>query len=114
MHRAHLDETRLQVEHGAEGIIAYAVNPGTVFTDMAKVLPPEVHRFITDTPELPADTIAFLTRERRGWLAGRYISCESYRSSYIYMHEKELIILRYRHLGYGGADVAPGRDCAEG
>ncbi|EIM87483.1 NAD-P-binding protein [Stereum hirsutum FP-91666 SS1] len=65
----------INVEHGAEGIISYAVNPGTVFTDMAKVLPPEVHRFITDTPELPADTIAFLTRERRGWLAGRYLSC---------------------------------------
>ena len=28
---------------------------------------------LTDEPELPADSIVFLTRERRTWLAGRYI-----------------------------------------
>jgi len=28
-----------------------------------------------DTPELAADTVSFLTSERRDWLAGRYISC---------------------------------------
>ena len=26
-----------------------------------------------DTPEVSADTVVFLTRERRTWLAGRYI-----------------------------------------
>ena len=31
---------------------------------------------LTDTAELPADAIVFLTRERRIWLAGRYISCK--------------------------------------
>lgn len=30
---------------------------------------------LSDTPELAADTIVFLTQERRDWLAGRYISC---------------------------------------
>lgn len=28
-----------------------------------------------DTPELAGDTIAWLTSERREWLAGRYVSC---------------------------------------
>ena len=28
-----------------------------------------------DTPELAGDTIAWLTCEKRDWLAGRYISC---------------------------------------
>ena len=29
----------------------------------------------TETPELSADTIVFLTSERRSWLNGRYINC---------------------------------------
>ena len=28
-----------------------------------------------DTPELTADTIVYLTKKRRLWLAGRYINC---------------------------------------
>jgi hypothetical protein len=28
-----------------------------------------------DKPELTGDTVAFLTQERREWLAGRYLSC---------------------------------------
>ena len=30
---------------------------------------------LKDTPELAADTLVFLTQERREWLAGRYLSC---------------------------------------
>jgi hypothetical protein len=30
---------------------------------------------LTDKPEIAADTIVFLTSEKRDWLAGRYISC---------------------------------------
>lgn len=70
--------TYRQVEHGAEGLISYAVHPGAILTNMSKGLPSEIKRdLLTDTPELAGDTIAFLTRERREWLAGRYISCES-------------------------------------
>lgn len=29
----------------------------------------------TETPDLPADTITYLTRVRRPWLAGRYVNC---------------------------------------
>lgn len=28
-----------------------------------------------DTPELAGDTIVYLTKEKREWLAGRYINC---------------------------------------
>ena len=30
---------------------------------------------LNDTPELAADTMVFLTQEKREWLAGRYVSC---------------------------------------
>lgn len=30
---------------------------------------------LNDTPELAADTIVYLTQEKREWLAGRYVSC---------------------------------------
>jgi hypothetical protein len=30
---------------------------------------------LTDKPEVAADTIVFLTQEKRDWLAGRYIAC---------------------------------------
>jgi hypothetical protein len=29
----------------------------------------------TETPELSADTLVFLTSEKREWLSGRYINC---------------------------------------
>jgi hypothetical protein len=29
---------------------------------------------LVDTPELAADSLVFLTQERRPWLAGRYLS----------------------------------------
>jgi hypothetical protein len=29
----------------------------------------------TETPRISGDTIAFLTREKRDWLQGRYINC---------------------------------------
>jgi hypothetical protein len=30
---------------------------------------------LTDTPEMAADTLVFLTQVKREWLAGRYLSC---------------------------------------
>lgn len=42
---------------------------------MGKGLGEAYRPILTDTPELAGDSIAWLTGERRDWLAGRYISC---------------------------------------
>jgi hypothetical protein len=34
-----------------------------------------LHAVFVETPELPGDTIVYLTKEKRDWLAGRYINC---------------------------------------
>ncbi|MEO8798981.1 MAG: SDR family oxidoreductase [Polyangiaceae bacterium] len=61
-------------DHGADGILAFAIHPGGVPTELAHKMPEAVHHVLVDTPELAGDTIAWLTEERREWLAGRYVS----------------------------------------
>jgi NAD(P)-dependent dehydrogenase (short-subunit alcohol dehydrogenase family) len=61
-------------EYHQEGLIAISVHPGGVKTDLAMNMPPERQSVLTDTPELAADTLVWLTRERRDWLAGRFAS----------------------------------------
>lgn len=62
-------------EYGNQGILAYGIHPGAVMSDMGKTLPESYHASLTDEPEVAADTMVFLTKERQDWLAGRYISC---------------------------------------
>ncbi|KAI2625055.1 oxidoreductase-like protein [Hypoxylon sp. NC1633] len=65
----------LNVEAGARGLLAYSVHPGEVLTDLAtQDMPPEALASLGDSAELVADTVAWLSAERREWLAGRYIS----------------------------------------
>ncbi|KAL4961559.1 SDR family NAD(P)-dependent oxidoreductase [Aspergillus stella-maris] len=64
----------LNADHAKDGLVAYAVHPGGVLTDMGRRLPTDRHAFLTETPELCADSLVFLTETRREWLAGRYIS----------------------------------------
>ena len=63
----------LMAEYGSQGLLAYAVAPGGVKTVMAQGFPDELQHWLSDTPQLVADTITFLTRERRTWLAARYV-----------------------------------------
>ncbi|KAL8720156.1 MAG: hypothetical protein Q9225_002944 [Loekoesia sp. 1 TL-2023] len=65
----------LNLEYGAQGIVAYALHPGAVPTELGLALPKFLHEALTDKPELAADTIVFLVSEKRTWLKGRYISC---------------------------------------
>lgn len=65
---------RHKVDHGDEGLLAYAVHPGMIGTEMGKRMPEHLHWLLNDSTALPGDTIAFLTRERREWLRSRYIS----------------------------------------
>ncbi|RMJ28237.1 hypothetical protein PHISP_00869 [Aspergillus sp. HF37] len=62
------------LEYAGQGILAFAINPGSVATELGYNLPAEYHSILVDTPELPADTIVWLTQEKRAWLAGRYLS----------------------------------------
>jgi len=65
----------IMAEHGEEGVFAFAVHPGGVMTELSANMPKQTHGILIDTPEMAADTITFLTGEKRTWLAGRYISC---------------------------------------
>jgi len=64
----------MYVEYAAQGVLAFAIHPGAVATELAYKLPADTHARLIDTPELAADTIVWLTQEKRGWLGGRYIS----------------------------------------
>ncbi|MCJ1473876.1 hypothetical protein MMC13_002531 [Lambiella insularis] len=62
----------INAEYGDKGILSYSIHPGNVTTSIADHFSTDFQ--FTDTLELPADTIVYLTQERREWLAGRYIS----------------------------------------
>ncbi|KAF3061293.1 Oxidoreductase UcpA [Daldinia childiae] len=65
----------ISAEYGDKGIVAYCIHPGNIPTDMvADVLVPEIRDAFVETPELSADSLVYLTSERRDWLAGRYIN----------------------------------------
>lgn len=59
----------------AQGILSYSIHPGAVLTDMADQMieGDDWSHIFNDTPELAADAIVYYTKERRDWLAGRYI-----------------------------------------
>ncbi|KAF2839944.1 putative short-chain type dehydrogenase [Patellaria atrata CBS 101060] len=66
-------------EYGDKGIIAYSIHPGNMLTDMlSEVMKGKgsegLNHIFVDKVELAADTIAYLTSERREWLRGRYIN----------------------------------------
>ncbi|KAI1613736.1 short chain dehydrogenase reductase [Exophiala viscosa] len=64
----------LDVDHRSDGVLTFALHPGGVLTDMGQRLPIERQSALTETPELAAHTLVFLTEKRREWLAGRYIA----------------------------------------
>ena len=66
----------IQVEYGDKGVIAHAVHPGAIGTDMAYSMPIEMHHHIQDTLECASHGIVWLAKERREWLSGRYFSCQ--------------------------------------
>lgn len=61
-------------EYHSEGLLALALHPGGVQTALGLNMPADMHRVLIDPPELAADTTVWLARERRDWLAGRFIS----------------------------------------
>ncbi|KAK2834890.1 hypothetical protein FQN49_006816 [Arthroderma sp. PD_2] len=66
----------LMADYIDRGLLSYSVHPASVVTDLASRMPSAiVDAVCVDKGELAGDTIAWLTAERRDWLAGRYISC---------------------------------------
>lgn len=65
----------LTAEYGDEGLLAYAIHPGGVKTDLANGMPEWMYHLLTEEPELPGDTIVWLTSEKREWLADRWVNC---------------------------------------
>lgn len=65
----------LNAEYEEKGLIAYCMHPGAVPTELAWKMPDFVKVNLIDRPELMADTVVYLTQERREWLRGRYLSC---------------------------------------
>jgi NAD(P)-dependent dehydrogenase (short-subunit alcohol dehydrogenase family) len=63
----------LAAEYGSQGLLVYAVAPGGVQTALASGFPGHLGHLLQDTPQMAADTIVFLTQERREWLAARYV-----------------------------------------
>lgn len=61
-------------EYHQQGLIAISVHPGAVKTELALNMPPDRQNVLTDTAELAADTLVWLSRERRDWLSGRFAS----------------------------------------
>ncbi|CBX94185.1 similar to oxidoreductase [Plenodomus lingam JN3] len=63
-------------DHGAgkDSMLVIAVHPGAVKTELALGLPEDYHEILNDEPALAGDTMVWLTRGRREWLGGRYIS----------------------------------------
>ncbi|KAF4947785.1 hypothetical protein FSARC_13890 [Fusarium sarcochroum] len=61
-------------EYYQQGLIAIAIHPGATKTDLSMNMPLDRQDVLTDTPELAADTVLWLCRERRDWLSGRFAS----------------------------------------
>ncbi|KAK3304951.1 uncharacterized protein B0T15DRAFT_437724 [Chaetomium strumarium] len=66
----------LDQEYHAQGLVAVAIHPGGVQTEMAQKIPEQLREIVIDTtPDLAADAMVWLAKERREWLAGRYFEC---------------------------------------
>ncbi|RYP17924.1 hypothetical protein DL765_004243 [Monosporascus sp. GIB2] len=61
-------------EYYQQGLIAISLHPGAVKTELAMNMPPERLDVLTDMPELAADTLVWLSSERRDWLSGRFVT----------------------------------------
>ncbi|GAP87437.1 putative short chain dehydrogenase reductase family [Rosellinia necatrix] len=64
----------IEAEYAAQGLVCFAIHPGGVKTELAHNMPEAMWSVLVDEPALPAHTIAWLSRERRPWLNGRFVS----------------------------------------
>ncbi|OTB07212.1 hypothetical protein M426DRAFT_318244 [Hypoxylon sp. CI-4A] len=60
-------------EYEDQGLVAYALHPGGVKTELAFNMPEMMHKVLIDEPQLAAHTMTWLTSEHRPWISGRFI-----------------------------------------
>lgn len=65
----------LQLEYGDEGLLTFCANPGAIKTSITVNEPEELRNRLPHEPQMAGDTLAWLSAQRWGWLAGRYVSC---------------------------------------
>ncbi|EWZ29852.1 uncharacterized protein FOBCDRAFT_145612 [Fusarium oxysporum Fo47] len=56
-----------------QGLVVISIHPGGIKTELALNIPLAMHSHLNDRLELAADTMVWLSRERRDWLSGRFI-----------------------------------------
>lgn len=61
-------------EYYQQGLITISLHPGAVKTELATNMPLDKQDILTDTPELAADTLVWLSYQRRDWLSGRFVT----------------------------------------
>ncbi|ORY70401.1 uncharacterized protein BCR38DRAFT_421993 [Pseudomassariella vexata] len=64
-------------DHWDDGLVAIAMHPGGLRTELGLNMPKFMHKVLVDAPELPGDFMVWLVsggNERREWLRGRYLS----------------------------------------
>lgn len=61
------------MDHYDQGLVAIALHPGGVATEITEPMLEWLDAELTDTLELGADFMVWLCRERRDWLKGRFV-----------------------------------------
>lgn len=68
----------MATDYQADGLLAYAVHPGAVLTPQTELHSTQKgdlwDSLMTEDPDLCGGWLTWLTRERREWLSGRYLS----------------------------------------
>jgi NAD(P)-dependent dehydrogenase (short-subunit alcohol dehydrogenase family) len=64
----------IATEYEKQGLVCFSIHPGGIKTDLAYNMPEDMWKVLVDEPALPAHTIVWLSRERRPWLSGRFVS----------------------------------------
>jgi len=66
----------LDNEYKAEGLVAYALHPGSVPTKMSTGdgVPADLQKYLQHDASLSSWFLVWLTKEKRDWLTGRYVA----------------------------------------
>ncbi|KAI9652525.1 MAG: hypothetical protein M1831_006716 [Alyxoria varia] len=88
----------VNIEESESGIVGYVLHPGGVSTELASAMPEYMLSILSETVEIGADTMVYLTSERREWLAGRYLDVTWDMTEFMQMRkeieEKDLLKVR--------------------